>query len=52
MERKQLVALVAAILVPHAKGDLDKAVKDAQELVNLVETGKHTPTWDGSVRSV
>lgn len=55
MEHKQLVSLVAAVLATRAeRGDLDTAVKDAEELVKLVNTGKHTPKseWDGKIKTI
>lgn len=42
MEHKQLVALVAAILAKSAeKPDLEIAAKQAEDLVQLVNSGRH-----------
>ncbi len=51
MERKELVSLVAAILATRAgSGNFDTTVKEAEELVKMVESGKHVPKSDWSGR--
>ena len=49
-----LVSLVAAILATRPDRNLDTAVKDAEELVKIVDTGKHVPKsdWDGKVKTL
>ncbi|HYB60254.1 MAG TPA: hypothetical protein VEH50_02145 [Methylomirabilota bacterium] len=55
MDRNQLVSLVAAMLAARTeKADLDAAVKNAEELIRIVDTRKHVPKsdWNGKVKKI